>query len=36
MGDLGVRATESIIEDLQRKVKEQHIKGAGRVQGASD
>ena len=26
MGDLGVRATESIIEDLQRKVKEQHIK----------
>ena len=26
MGDLGVRATESIIEDLQRKVKEQHKK----------
>ena len=26
MGDLGVRATESIIEDLQRKVKEQHIR----------
>ena len=26
MGDLGVRATENIIEDLQRKVKEQHIK----------
>ena len=26
MGDLGGRATESIIEDLQRKVKEQHIK----------
>ena len=25
MGDLGVRATESIIEDLQRKVKEQHF-----------
>ena len=24
MGDLGVRATESIIEDLQRKVKEHH------------
>ncbi|MEE1305951.1 MAG: signal recognition particle-docking protein FtsY [Agathobacter sp.] len=26
MGDLGVRATEAIIEDLQEKVKEQHIK----------
>ena len=26
MGDLGVRATENIIEDLQKKVKEQHIK----------
>ena len=26
MGDLGVRATESIIEDLQRKVKEQQMK----------
>ena len=26
MGDLGVRATEAILEDLQRKVKEQHIK----------
>lgn len=26
MGDLGVRATEAIIEDLQQKVKEQHIK----------
>lgn len=26
MGDLGVRATEDIIEDLKRKVKEQHIK----------
>ena len=26
MGDLGVRATENIIEELQRKVKEQHIK----------
>ncbi len=26
MGDLGVRATEEIIEDLREKVKEQHIK----------
>ncbi len=26
MGDIGVRATESIIENLQQKVKEQHIK----------
>ena len=26
MGDLGIRATESIIEDLKRKVKEKHIK----------
>ncbi len=26
MGDIGVRATESILEDLQAKVKEQHIK----------
>ncbi len=26
MGDLGVNATEAIIEDLQQKVKEQHIK----------
>ncbi len=26
MGDLGVRATEAILEDLQEKVKEQHIK----------
>ena len=26
MGDLGVRATESILEDLRRKVKENHIK----------
>lgn len=26
MGDLGVRATESIIENLKQKVKEQHIK----------
>ena len=26
MEDLGVRATENIIEDLQKKVKEQHIK----------
>lgn len=26
MGDLGVRATENILEDLKRKVKEQHIK----------
>ena len=26
MSDLGVRATENIIEDLQKKVKEQHIK----------
>ena len=26
MGDLGVRATEAILEDLKRKVKENHIK----------
>lgn len=26
MGDLGVRATENILEDLKKKVKEQHIK----------
>ena len=26
MGDLGVKATESIIESLKQKVKEQHIK----------
>ena len=26
MGDLGVRATDQILEDLKRKVKEQHIK----------
>lgn len=26
MGDLGVKATEAILEDLQQKVKEQHIK----------
>uniref|UniRef100_UPI004056905E signal recognition particle-docking protein FtsY n=1 Tax=Agathobacter sp. TaxID=2021311 RepID=UPI004056905E len=26
MGDLGVRATEAILEDLKRKVKEKHIK----------
>ena len=26
MGDLGVRATESILESLKQKVKEQHIK----------
>lgn len=26
MGDLGVQATEDILEDLQKKVKEQHIK----------
>ena len=26
MGDLGVRATESILEDLRAKVKENHIK----------
>ena len=26
MGDLGVRATDRILEDLKRKVKEQHIK----------
>ena len=26
MGDLGVRATENILEDLRRKVKENHIK----------
>ena len=26
MGDLGVRATESILEDLRKKVKENHIK----------
>ena len=26
MGDLGINATTSIIEDLKRKVKEQHIK----------
>lgn len=26
MGDLGVRATEDIIEDLKRRVKEEHIK----------
>ena len=32
MGDLGVRATESIIEDLQRKVKEQHIKEQMKVE----
>ena len=33
MGDLGVRATESIIEDLQRKVKEQHIKEPAECNG---
>ena len=32
MGDLGVRATENIIEDLQRKVKEQHIKEQMKVE----
>ena len=26
MGDLGVKATEAILEDLQQKVKEHHIK----------
>ena len=26
MGDLGVRATEAILDDLRRKVKENHIK----------
>ena len=26
MGDLGVRATDQILEDLKQKVKEQHIK----------
>ena len=26
MGDIGVRTTEAIIEDLKKKVKEQHIK----------
>ncbi len=26
MGDLGVQATEEILEDLRAKVKEQHIK----------
>ena len=26
MGDLGVQATENILDDLREKVKEQHIK----------
>ena len=26
MGDLGIKATEAIIENLKQKVKEQHIK----------
>ena len=30
MGDLGVKATEAIIDDLKKKVKEQHIKEPAR------
>ena len=33
MGDIGVNATEAIIENLKEKVKDQ---GSGRVQGTSD
>lgn len=29
MGDLGVKATYSILDDLREKVKEQHIKDPG-------
>ena len=32
MGDLGVRATESILEDLRKKVKENHIKEQMKVE----
>ena len=34
MGDIGVNATEAIIENLKEKVKENQ--GSGRVQGTSD
>ena len=29
MGDIGVNATEEILERLKEQVKEQHIKGTG-------
>ena len=36
MGDIGVNATEAIIENLKEKVKENKDQGSGRVQGTSD
>ena len=36
MGDLGVRATENIIEDLQKKSERAAHKRAGRLQAAFD
>ena len=39
MGDIGVNATEAIIENLKKKVKENHRRAhyrSGRVQTASD
>ena len=34
MGDIGVNATEAILDDLKEKVKEQQYQGADRVQGS--
>lgn len=36
MGDLGVKATEAILDDLREKVKANHVKEPGRMQTASD
>ena len=36
MGDLGVKATYAILDDLRKKVKEQHIKEPVECKAASD
>ena len=36
MGDIGVNATEAIIENLKKKVKGKSYQRSGRVQGTSD
>ena len=36
MGDIGIRATEEIIENLKQKVKENHIKEPADCRGTAD
>lgn len=36
MGDIGINATTSIIEDLKQKVKDQEYQRSGGLQAASD